>query len=277
VDARTFLGLEATEDPLRWRLEVTNAIASGYGQLFGGCGLAAAIVAIESATGRNTVWASAQYLRFAEIGTMLDLEVTVFVSGYYTAQGRVTASAQGQEILAVQVALGDRPDLGQRTLAPFPDVPGPDDCPSRRLPATSEQGLLSRVETRLARGRQINELSEPGPGRIAMWARVIDALDPSAAWLAILGDLVPAGVADARGVPGGGNSLDNTLRVVRLVPSKWVLCEIGIDSMARGFAHGWGRLWAEDGTLMGTASQSVIVRSHQERRSPSEISNSPPR
>lgn len=276
MDARTFLGLEPSDDPLRWRLPVTDAISSGWGQLFGGCGLAAAIVAIESVTGRHTVWASAQYLRFAQTGTVLDLDVTVSVSGFYTAQGRVTASFDGLEILTVQVALGDRPGLGERTLAPFPDVPAPGNCTPRQLPEPARQGVLRRVETRIARGRPMHEITEPGSGRIALWARVIDALEPSAAWLAVLGDLVPAGVADARGVPGGGNSLDNTLRVVRLVPSTWVLCEIGIDSMARGFAHGWGRLWSEDGTLMATASQSVIVRSHSERRPPSEISVPPP-
>jgi acyl-CoA thioesterase len=122
--------------------------------------------------------------------------------------------------------------------------------------------LAGRLELRLARGRRRPEGDgRAGDGRVCMWARVTGALEPSAAWLAVIGDLVPSGVANARGVVGGGNSLDNTLRVLRLVASDWILCDIGIDGMARGFAHGWAHLWAEDGTLMGTASQSVIVRS----------------
>jgi acyl-CoA thioesterase len=58
----------------------------------------------------------------------------------------------------------------------------------------------------------------------------------------------------------GGNSLDNTLRVARLVPTEWVLLDIRIHAVANGFGHGLVHLWAEDGTLLGTASQSAIVR-----------------
>ena len=47
----------------------------------------------------------------------------------------------------------------------------------------------------------------------------------------------------------GGNSLDNTLRVGRLVPTEWVLLDIRIHAVANGFAHGHLDMWAEDGTL----------------------------
>ena len=57
-----------------------------------------------------------------------------------------------------------------------------------------------------------------------------------------------------------GNSLDNTLRVCRLVPTEWVLLDIRIHAVANGFGHGIVHLWAEDGTLLATASQSTIVR-----------------
>jgi acyl-CoA thioesterase II len=87
----------------------------------------------------------------------------------------------------------------------------------------------------------------------------------SAMSLAILGDFVPFGVGQARGIQGGGNSLDNTLRVVQLVPTEWVLLDIRIHAIRNGFAHGLIHLWAEDGTLMATASQSVIVRSATDR------------
>jgi acyl-CoA thioesterase len=45
-----------------------------------------------------------------------------------------------------------------------------------------------------------------------------------------------------------------------LVPTEWVLCEIRIAGVAGGFAHGNMYLFAEDGTLMAVASQSMIVR-----------------
>jgi acyl-CoA thioesterase-2 len=265
VDAAAWLGLEETGTPLRWRLPVSAGVCSGYRQLFGGAGLAAALVALEGASGRRTVWATAQYLRYAAEGTSLDLEVTIPVTGHRISQGRVVARSGDDEILTVNGAFGDRPTEEVHTLATFPQVPSPEDCPVRRGPGAA-QNLGGRLEVRLARGRQWSDLDgAPGDGRVCVWARVAGAMDASAAWLAVIGDLVPSGVADARGVMGGGNSLDNTLRVLRLAPSEWVLCDIGIDGLARGFAHGWGHLWSEDGTLMATASQSVIVRSHTDR------------
>jgi hypothetical protein len=78
--------------------------------------------------------------------------------------------------------------------------------------------------------------------------------------LAILGDYVPFGIGQALGRIGGGNSLDNTLRVYRLVPTEWVLLDIRIHAVAHGFGHGVVHLWAEEGTLLATASQSTIVR-----------------
>jgi hypothetical protein len=39
-----------------------------------------------------------------------------------------------------------------------------------------------------------------------------------------------------------------------------VLCDIQMHALANGFAHGLAHLWAEDGTLLATASQSISVR-----------------
>jgi acyl-CoA thioesterase len=87
-----------------------------------------------------------------------------------------------------------------------------------------------------------------------------DLLDMSAAALAILGDYVPFGVGQALGVMAGGNSLDNTLRVAKVVPTDWVLVDIRVHAVSNGFGHGLVHLWAVDGTLLATASQSCIVR-----------------
>jgi acyl-CoA thioesterase len=76
----------------------------------------------------------------------------------------------------------------------------------------------------------------------------------------VLGDFVPMGVGQALGVRGGGNSLDNTLRVVHLVPTEWVLLDIRVHAVERGFGHGLVHMFAQDGTLLATASQSCIVR-----------------
>ena len=79
----------------------------------------------------------------------------------------------------------------------------------------------------------------------------------SAAKLAVLGDWVPLGVSQTVGHRMYGVSLDNTLRVVRLVESDWVLADIELYALDGGFGHGHVHLWAEDGTLLATASQSA--------------------
>jgi acyl-CoA thioesterase len=50
------------------------------------------------------------------------------------------------------------------------------------------------------------------------------------------------------------------------VPTEWVLVDTRIHAIHAGFGHGLAHLWAEDGTLLGTASQSVIVRFWPEGR-----------
>ena len=86
-------------------------------------------------------------------------------------------------------------------------------------------------------------------------ARVPDAAD-----LALVGDTVPAAFASATGKPVTGNSLDNTIRVGTLVWTEWVLVDVQVHALVDGYGHGIAHLWAEDGTLLGTASQSAVVR-----------------
>jgi acyl-CoA thioesterase len=93
-----------------------------------------------------------------------------------------------------------------------------------------------------------------------LWTRLPDVLEVSAPALAVLGDYVPLGIGQALDEETTSNSLDNTLRVGHVVPTEWVMMDIRIDLVARGFGHGTVYLWAPDGTLMATASQSAIVR-----------------
>ena len=100
-----------------------------------------------------------------------------------------------------------------------------------------------------------NGMTVPLPGHLHTHR---EGLDASA--LAVLGDFVPMAISHALGVRGGGNSIDNTLRVVKLVPTEWVLLDIRVHAVERGFGHGLVHMFAEDGTLLATASQSVIIR-----------------
>jgi acyl-CoA thioesterase len=265
MDAHTWLGLEETGDPLRYRMPVTPAVSSGNGSLFGGCGLAAGIEALETASGRPVVWASAQYLAFARPPAVLDFEVVLAVTGHQVTQARAIARANGTEILTVNAALGVRPLEAAGQWAAMPEVPGPEVSPPRQHWRPPGDSIAQRMEVRMAKGRTPDELiGERGDGRTALWARIPD-VDVSSTTLAVLGDFVPSGIGQALGVRAGGNSLDNTIRMARMVPTKWVLLDIRIHVVANGFGHGLVHLWAEDGTLLGTASQSAIVRFWKDR------------
>ncbi len=263
MDARSFLGLEGTHNPYRWVLPVQPGVCTLEGFLFGGCGLGAAIAALEATTGRPVVWATCQYLSYARPPDVLDLDVTVAVSGHQTTQARATGHVADREVFTVNAALGRRPMEAGGTWAEMPDVPAPDRCAHREPRFDTGGGyLVDRLEVRLASARSIEELPGPGMpgGRSALWAKLPDVLEISSAALAVLGDYVPFGIGQALGLQAGGNSLDNTLRLGRIVPTEWVLLDIRVHQVVNGFGHGDVHLWSESGTLLATASQSTIVR-----------------
>jgi acyl-CoA thioesterase len=264
MDAAEFMGLEPTDEPHQWRLPVKKDVTSGIGALFGGIGLAAAVEAMERHTARPLVWATAQYLSFARPPSVVDIEVVDAAVGHKTSQVRATGHVDGHEIFTVNAAVGRRDFPAEGQWAVAPDVPAPEDCPSRQIDGRMQGRLMSRIEMRIAHGRRLEELpGAPGDGRAALWAR-IPGLGVSSTALSIVGDMVPFGISQSLGMRAGGNSLDNTIRVVRLVSTEWMLIDVRIHAVASGFGHGLAHIWAQDGTLLATASQSAVVRAWRE-------------
>lgn len=267
MDARSFLGLSATHNPFRWTLPITPGICTPAEFMFGGCGLGAAIAALEGTTGRPLVWATAQYLSYARPPEVLDLDVIVPVAGHQVTQARVVGHVADREVITVNAALGQRPMDLEGTWAVMPEAPPPEECVTRsnRMP-TSGDSLMDRMDVRIAYGRLLSELPGPGmpDGRSALWAKLPEVLDMSSAALGILGDYVPFGIGQALGLMAGGNSLDNTIRIARPVDTEWVLLDVRVHHVGNGFGHGDVHLWSQDGTLMATASQSTIVRMWRE-------------
>jgi acyl-CoA thioesterase-2 len=267
MHAREFLGLQATHNPHRWYLPVERKLCTREGFLFGGCGLAAAVTALEATTGRPLVWATAQYLSYARTPSVLDLDVIVPVAGRNSTQARAIGHVGDQEIFTVNAALGSRSLDIAGQWAQMPAVPDPQDCPRAPALPTSAGTIHDQVELRVARGRYGPERDgTPSPdGRSALWIRLPRELDRSAAGLAIVADWVPSGIGQALGRWAGGTSLDNTVRILDVAPTDWVLCDIKVHGIAKGFGHGRVHLWSESGRLMATGNQSLIVRLHDER------------
>lgn len=268
MDSRSFLGLESTHNRFRWKLPVTRKISVNEGFMFGGCGLAAAISALEGTSGRRCVWATSQYLSYAQLDDVVDIDVTIAVEGHAITQARAVCHVADREILTVNAALGDRDfeASGQWETMPV-DLPAPIALAKRPTSIESEGTITAQLDQRMVKGVEWDELATDsasavqGDGQTLMWARIPEMIaDVDAVTLAILGDFVPMGVGQSLGRRGGGNSLDNTLRVCRTVPTDWVLMDIRIHAVERGFGHGLVHMFAEDGTLLATASQSVIAR-----------------
>lgn len=257
VDAPEFLGLVPTGNPLRWRLPVVAGLTTAQNSLFGGVALGAGATALERVTGRPLVWATCQYLAYAEPPATVDLDLKIAVAGKHTTQARAVGSVDGIEIFTVNAAFGSRPVELRGTWVERPDVPPPDAFPATVVPDEVRDRISSRMELRLAGEEGLTSVA--GHGRISVWAR-IHGLRACSAMLAVLGDMVPFGIRRVMGMRGSGNSLDNTLRVGRVVPTEWVLLDIRVHAVEHGFGHGAVHLWSEKGTYLGTASQSVIVR-----------------
>jgi len=268
MDTREFIGLEATHNRFRWKLPVRRSISVLEEFMFGGVGLAAAIAAMEQTSGRPCIWATAQYLAYARPGEIVDIDVRLAVEGHQITQARAVCHVADTEILTVNAALGTRRFERSGQWERFPDgVPGPAECERRDSRSTGTGTIIDRLDQRVAKGRTNEQLEGvPGDGRTQVWSR-IEGLDGpiDAAYLAVLGDFVPMGIGQALGIRGGGNSLDNTLRIVDLstvapAADGWVLLDIAAQAVARGFGHGLIHLFATDGSLLATASQSCIVR-----------------
>ncbi|MDJ0787976.1 MAG: thioesterase family protein [Myxococcota bacterium] len=245
-----FYAPEPTADPRRFRLRVVDAVQVGPPErqfLMGGVSLAAALVALEQVTGRPVQWATAQYLSFAPPGSEVELEVEVPVSGRSVTQGRVTSREGSREITSVSAALGERPDPHRKQFVAMPSVPPPEECP----PYEERHLDLGNLHAGIERRRVVDDATDhEGHGRT--WFRRRKPTDVTAGLLAVFADFLP-GTTDTT---HGSSSLDNTLRIHSLKPTEWCLLDARIHGVAHGFFHGEGHLFAQDGTLLATASQT---------------------
>jgi len=256
------LTLRPTDAPNRWICEFSSHVLTPRGTLQGGAGLAAALLATERVAGRPTFWATAQYLSFASGTAPVELEVTIEAAGHNTTQARCVLLREGVEVLTAHAALGSRPFGPDATWVDRPVVPPPDDCPPFDFFAADRGDLGEITELRLASGRQIRDLKgEPGGSTTAFWCRLsLGRHAVGVGELAFIGDLLPLGFCEPYGAPYAGTSIDNTIRVGQRTETEWVLIDCRMEQVANGFGYGRAHLWSEDGLLLGTASQTMVMR-----------------
>jgi acyl-CoA thioesterase-2 len=255
-----FLALTHPIDTQRWQLALTAKVSGGRGSLFGGAGLAAGIVALEHATNKPVIWATGQYLSLTQLDERLDLEVILPAIGRNVVQGRVVGHVGDREVITVIGAAGSRPSAAEGCWETYPNPPPPEDCPL--VPhGHGNESLHEHIELRLARGFfGFSGFGTPTEdGRSLLWVRMPEVVHDAGA-LAIIADYMPSVLGNAMGRIMHCTSLDNTIRFGRLEPTRWVLCDNRMEYAGNGFGHGTVHLWSEAGTLLATASQSMIVR-----------------
>ena len=259
LDAR-LLGLVVdAHDPCQSSFEVVPHLTRSDGRLYGGCALAVALAAIEAAAERPVLYACVQFVGTAEVGETVTVAVELVARGRSADQAQLRATVGGRVVFTAVGGSATRVVDGiSGTGSVMPSVIGPSECP----PFDPGQGKLTvqfperRVVMDLREVPRDIAPEEP-VRRIAMWGRINGETENTAAKLGFLADFVPLVVTRSAGVIGAGTSLDNTLRVARLVDSEWVLLDL-IPHVAYGsYGHGTVDIWTPDGVLLATGSQTA--------------------
>jgi acyl-CoA thioesterase len=244
-----WLGLERSGDG-RWSFELTSPLTRHDGKLYGGTGIAAMVATMEAETARDALWTTVQYAGSADMGERIECHVEALATGKRTSQVRMTATVGDRTVLAAIGATGAaRTGPIEVSIPSMPDVAPPAECEawgSMRHWHDPDQPTS---------WLQIAEMRHVTDGG-AIWARMREGVQTRAT-IAFLADMVPSAVVRAAGKMGGGTSLDNSMRFGRLVPTEWILLDMDPWFGTGGYVHGGARVWSEDGTLLGVASQTA--------------------
>ena len=265
------LDLAPTDEPTRFRLVAHDRLCTPFRFLYGGSGIAASAEAAERATGRPVQWITTQFLGSPGPGSELDVDVLIEASGRASSQTRITVSdaGTGEVMIASLAAHNVRPGGDERPFVPMPEVPSPEESSDFLEPfaAIEVESFFAQLERRMAAGVLGPEHAAPrDDGVLAMWVRLRRGMIGSAATQGFVADVGPLAACIQMGIPLGGTSLDNTVRVVDARPSEWVLFDMHVDGFARSVAHTTVRVWSSDGRLLGLAQQSAIIRTSHHTR-----------
>jgi acyl-CoA thioesterase len=264
VDSR-LIGLRRGASDHQVSFEIVSHLCRGDGALYGGTALAASLAAMERVTGRPAIWATAQLVSSAGLGDTVRCEVELVARGTYIDQVRISAHVDDRLLFASVGAAATARERGITGVGiTMPDVVPPEQGVEGWHPSGRRRWADSAVghhQVSQFLGAPNADGTQRPSGQRAMWARVTGEQATTAAKLGFLADMgVAHAICDAAGVAGAGTSLDNSLRVGRLVDTEWVLLDVHGIVAEGGYGHGLVHLWSPDGALLATGSQSVKLR-----------------
>ena len=260
--------LEPDGAPNRFRLRIDSGLCvgmPGHRIMFGGVGIGASVAALSRALGRDPIWATAHFLSVAKEGACLQLEVETLHASRNVAQARLTARMGDNVAFMVSAAAGAYQSDMSRQWRVAPDVPPPEDTPVLEGFDAARDDFHSRLETRRIKGHwgiqnfDKSDMRDDGHALFWVWRRDGGPVTP--AMVAMTADYVPGAAGPALGVMAGANSLDLTLRLMNhRHETDWVLVELQMDAAGCGILQGGARLYARDGVLLGTSTQTGAIR-----------------
>lgn len=255
-----WLGLKQAADAT-WVLPVTTAVLAGSGSLYGGCATAAVLEVAELQGSLPPRWVSVQFVSAAAAGSEVRLSTTVLSQGRTVAHLGVDGvdAADGRLVFRGSVTVGERRPLGEWG-QPAPAVPGWD--ASEPFEHRSHAGTFAeRLEWRL-----VPTDEKSGSGAAAWWVNC-GGLDEAESAAAVLSDYATYAIGRASGHDIGGMSVDNTVRLHSNAPVVGaLLLVVHVDALDHGFGTVTARIWREDGGLLATSSQTMVLNPWNWRR-----------
>ena len=266
MDALAFYGLQRTDDAWRWRLPIVPSLCSGLGALFGGVGLGSCVEALErspaapwsgppvstsrtrarrrSSTSRSRRWCAGTRSRKPA------------PSPRWTAT-RSSPSTPRSDTETSRTAVSGRS-------APTCRAPRTPRHESSRNGTKARSWIASRCAWRpLGTSRTSTAPRATGAARSGSGSPVCSRCRP------------PRSRSSATTCRSGSRrrsastpaATASTTRCASRAASQteWILADIRVHAVEDGFGHGLVHLWAENGKLLGTASQSTIVRAWRDR------------
>ncbi len=221
----------------------------GAPHVMGGIALAAAIDALELASGQSLLWSTIQFLAPTHHAEELVISCEQYGGGRSIGQWQADIHSNGRLVQRVSAALGGREPSEPQTFAVMPDVPLPGALEPKLFDANGrEDNLIGQIERRPA-------LEDDDRGIEAVWTRSVAGFVNDAGWLAVLSDFFLGAHPRTR----TGSSLDATLRFFKPAPAGWILSVTELAAFERGTASGGARHFAQDGTLLAISSQTGVL------------------
>lgn len=260
MNVEQFLDLKVNEDSRTASMTAAARNCTALGFLYGGAGLASAVESLEQITERPVIWASCQFNNFARTDAEILLKIEESVRGRNVSHANVDARVNGDPVSKTLATLGHRDVDTHTQWLEMPQLDKPEECPRFGIGKVKgdKECIDNRIEFRVARGSLRKD--KQVEGQMALWARIPELDKISTASIALMADYLPVSAGSMLKRPAGGNSLDNSLRVLRIEQSEWLLCDCEVRGIQNGFGHATMNIWSETGMLMAVASQSFIFR-----------------